>query len=72
MNFIKCYRNIADESDNQGVMMNKSKTKVMMENDTPIPIYIGMGVLALRAFFIINYYFKVYPRIFSTTMWRIT
>ena len=27
---------LADESDNQGLNMNKSKTKVMMENDTPI------------------------------------
>ena len=27
---------LADESDNQGLKMNKSKTKVMMETDTPI------------------------------------
>ena len=27
---------LADESENQGLKMNKSKTKVMMENDTPI------------------------------------
>ena len=27
---------LVDESDNQGMKMNKSKTKVMMENDTPI------------------------------------
>ena len=27
---------LADESENQGLMMNKSKTKVMMENDTSI------------------------------------
>ena len=27
---------LADESENQGVKMNKSKTKVMMENDTTI------------------------------------
>ena len=27
---------LADESENQGLTMNKSKTKVMMENDTPI------------------------------------
>ena len=27
---------LSDESDNQGVKMNKSNTKVMMETDTPI------------------------------------
>ena len=27
---------LADESENQGLKMDKSKTKVMMENDTPI------------------------------------
>ena len=27
---------LADKSANQGLKMNKSKTKVMMENDTPI------------------------------------
>ena len=27
---------LADESDNQGLKMNKSKTKVIMETDTPI------------------------------------
>ena len=27
---------LADESDKQGLKMNKSKTKVMMETDTPI------------------------------------
>ena len=27
---------LADESDNQGLKMNKLKTKVMMETDTPI------------------------------------
>ena len=27
---------LADESDNQGLKMNKSKTKVMIETDTPI------------------------------------
>ena len=27
---------LADESENQDLEMNKSKTKVMMENDTPI------------------------------------
>ena len=27
---------LADESNNHGLKMNKSKTKVMMENDTPI------------------------------------
>ena len=27
---------LADESENQGLKMNRSKTKVMMENDTPI------------------------------------
>ena len=27
---------LADESDNQGLKMNMSKTKVMMETDTPI------------------------------------
>ena len=27
---------LADESENQDVKMNKSKTKVMMENDTAI------------------------------------
>ena len=27
---------LADESGNQGLKMNKSKTNVMMENDTPI------------------------------------
>ena len=27
---------LADESENQGLKMNKSKTKVMMEIDTPI------------------------------------
>ena len=27
---------LADESDNQGLKMNKSKTKVTMENNTPI------------------------------------
>ena len=27
---------LADESKNQGLKMNKSKTKVMIENDTPI------------------------------------
>ena len=27
---------LADESDSQGLKMNKSKTKVMMETDTPI------------------------------------
>ena len=27
---------LADESENQGLKMNKSKTKVMRENDTPI------------------------------------
>ena len=27
---------LADKSENQGLKMNKSKTKVMMENDTPI------------------------------------
>ena len=27
---------LADESENRGLKMNKSKTKVMMENDTPI------------------------------------
>ena len=27
---------LANESENQGLKMNKSKTKVMMENDTPI------------------------------------
>jgi len=27
---------VADESDKQGLKMNKSKTKVMMEIDTPI------------------------------------
>ena len=27
---------LAAESANQGLKMNKSKTKVMMENDTPI------------------------------------
>ena len=26
---------LADESENQGPKMNKSKIKVMMENDTP-------------------------------------
>ena len=42
---------LADERENQGLMtMNKSKTKVMMENDTPvyvnntqIEIYIYLG-----------------------------
>ena len=29
-------RELADESDNQGLKMNKSKTKVMMESDTPL------------------------------------
>ena len=29
-------KELADESKNQGLKMNKSKTKVMMENDTPI------------------------------------
>jgi len=29
-------QNLADESGNQHLKMNKSKTKVMMENDTPI------------------------------------
>ena len=29
-------KELADESENQGLKMNKSKTKVMMENDTPI------------------------------------
>ena len=29
---------LADESTNQGLKMNKSKTKVMMENDTPVSI----------------------------------
>ena len=27
---------LADESDNQGLKMNKSKTNVMMETDTPM------------------------------------
>ena len=27
---------LADETENQGLKMNRSKTKVMMENDTPI------------------------------------
>ena len=27
---------LADESENQGLKMNKSMTKVMMKNDTPI------------------------------------
>ena len=27
---------LADKSDNQGLKMNKSKTKLMMETDTPI------------------------------------
>ena len=27
---------LADESENQGLKMNKLKTKVMMESDTPI------------------------------------
>ena len=27
---------LADDSENQGLKMNKSKTKVMMENDTPM------------------------------------
>ena len=27
---------LADESENQGLKMNKSKTKVVMENDIPI------------------------------------
>ncbi|MEG7522671.1 MAG: hypothetical protein M3H12_06170 [Chromatiales bacterium] len=26
----------ADDSENQGLKMNSSKTKVMLENDTPI------------------------------------
>ena len=30
---------LADESENQGLKMNKSKTKVMMEND--IPLYVN-------------------------------
>ena len=30
---------LADESENQGLKMNKSKTNVMMEND--IPIYVN-------------------------------
>ena len=29
-------RELADASANQGLRMNKSKTKLMMENDTPI------------------------------------
>ena len=29
---------LADEGENQGLKMNESKTKVMMENDTPIYI----------------------------------
>ena len=29
---------LADESDNQGLKMNKSKTKVMMESDIPIHV----------------------------------
>ena len=29
---------LADESENQGLKMNKSKTKVMMENNTPVRI----------------------------------
>ena len=29
-------RELADETENQGLKMNRSKTKVMMENDTPI------------------------------------
>ena len=29
---------LADESDNQGMKMNKYKTKVMIETDTPIHI----------------------------------
>ena len=30
---------LADESENQGMKTNKSKTKVMMENDVLIYIY---------------------------------
>ena len=29
---------LADKSENQGLKMNKSKTKVIMENDTPIHV----------------------------------
>ena len=29
-------QDLADDSEIQGVKMNKSKTKMMMENDTPI------------------------------------
>ena len=29
-------KELADESENQGLKMNKSKTKVMIENNTPI------------------------------------
>ena len=29
-------QDLADESENQGMKMNKSKTKMMMENNTPI------------------------------------
>ena len=32
---------LADESENQGMKTNKSKTKVMMENDVLIYIYIS-------------------------------
>ena len=35
MNYNKCYN---DESENQGMKMNKSKIKVMMENDTPVHV----------------------------------
>ena len=30
---------LADESENQGLPMNKSKTNVMMENDTQIYVH---------------------------------
>ena len=32
----KCYRNIADETENQALQMNNSKKRVVMENDTPV------------------------------------
>ena len=38
VNYNKCVQELDDESENQGLKMNMSKTKVVVENDTPIHV----------------------------------
>ena len=40
------YKELADKSKNQGLKINKSKTNVMMKNDTPI--YVNNGEIHTR------------------------